>query len=77
MHARVGILPIFTDAELQRLTMPVLLLIGEKDVLRDAEKIVARMQTQLPYLTATVIPKGGHALLKTAVPILSFLETGE
>jgi len=35
---RVGVLPIFSDAELQRLTMPVLLLMGARDALRDAEK---------------------------------------
>jgi pimeloyl-ACP methyl ester carboxylesterase len=71
---RVGVIPIFTDAELQRLMMPVFLMIGDKDVLRDAKKIVTRMQTLLPQLKAVVVPKGGHALLNTTVPILSFLE---
>src|SRR5262249_60378935 len=39
---RIGVLPIFSDEELQRLTMPTLLLIGQKDALRDARKVAAR-----------------------------------
>lgn len=70
---RVGTLPLFTDAELRRLTMPVLLMIGAKDALRDAEKIVARMSRLVPGLTATIIPDGGHALLDTTGRILPFL----
>jgi pimeloyl-ACP methyl ester carboxylesterase len=74
---RVGAIPIFTDAELQRLVMPPFLMVGDKDVLRDAEKIVTRMQTLLPHLKAVIVPKGGHALLNTTTPILSFLEATE
>ena len=70
---RVGALPIFTDDELRRLTMPVLLMMGAKDTLRDAEKIVARMKEHVPHLTAIVIPNGGHALLNTPEQILPFL----
>lgn len=70
---RVGTLPIFTDAELAQLTMPVLLLIGARDALRDAAKITARMQSLMPQLTATIVPDGGHALLNTAPRILAFL----
>jgi pimeloyl-ACP methyl ester carboxylesterase len=70
---RLGTLPIFSDLELQCLTMPVLLLVGERDVLRDAEKISARMQKLVPYLTTIIIPKGGHALLNTTAHILPFL----
>ncbi len=70
---RVGALPIFTDLELQRLTMPVLLLMGAQDALRDANKIAARMRKLVPHLAVTVLPKGGHALLNTTAQILPFL----
>ncbi len=73
--ARIGVIPTFTDAELQRLTMPVLLLMGARDALRDAEKIAGRLQKLVPHLTAIVFPKGGHALLNTTAQSLSFLTT--
>jgi pimeloyl-ACP methyl ester carboxylesterase len=71
--ARVGVLPLFADAELQRLTMPVLLLMGTHDALRDAEKIVGRLQTLVPQLTSIILPGAGHALVNTTVQILPFL----
>jgi pimeloyl-ACP methyl ester carboxylesterase len=74
---RLGVLPIFSDEELKRLTMPVLLVIGAEDALRDAEKIVRRMKGLLPDLTAKIIPKAGHALINTTVQIMLFLTAGE
>lgn len=73
--ARVGILPLFTDAELRRLTMPVLLLMGGRDVMRDADQIVTRLRAFVPKLQYTLIPEGGHALLNTPPHILPFLGT--
>lgn len=73
---RLGVLPIFSDEELKRLTMPVLLAIGAEDALRDAEKIVNRVKGLLPDLTAVIIPKAGHALLNTTIQIMPFLTAG-
>ena len=70
---RIGVLPIFTDAELQRLTMPVLLLGGDQDALRDMHKIAARLQSNVPNLVVQIIPGGGHALIQTAGRVLAFL----
>jgi pimeloyl-ACP methyl ester carboxylesterase len=74
--SRTGVLPIFSDEELRRLTMPTLLLMGAADPMRDAEKIVARMQRLLPHLTAAVIPGAGHVLLYTTSWIVPFLAHG-
>lgn len=70
---RVGVLPLFTEAELQRLSMPVLLLLGARDALRDGQKISARMQGLVPRLTTVIIPEAGHALVNTPPHILPFL----
>jgi pimeloyl-ACP methyl ester carboxylesterase len=70
---RTGVVPLFTDQELGRLTMPVLLLGGGQDVIRDAGKIEARMQKLVPHLTSTVYPDAGHVLLDTTAPVASFL----
>jgi pimeloyl-ACP methyl ester carboxylesterase len=71
--ARVGVLPIFSDTELQRLTMPVQLVMGGRDALRDAEKIAARMKQLAPDLTTTIIPEAGHAVVNARAYILPFL----
>ncbi len=71
--ARVGILPIFSDKELKRLTMPTLLLGGSKDALRDLEKIAARMRSLVPQIAVTIIPGAGHALLNTPPHVMPFL----
>ena len=73
--SRIGVLPLFSDEELRRLTMPVLLLVGAEDALRDGRKIVGRMQELVPDLTATIIPGGGHALFDTTAQVLPFLAT--
>jgi pimeloyl-ACP methyl ester carboxylesterase/ribosomal protein S18 acetylase RimI-like enzyme len=70
---RVGALPIFSDEELRRLTMPTLLLAGAQDALRDSERIAARMRALAPHLTATIIPEAGHALYNTTAYIMPFL----
>jgi pimeloyl-ACP methyl ester carboxylesterase len=70
---RTGVAPLFTDQELGRLTMPVLLLGGGQDVIRDARKIADRMGRLVPHLTTTIFPDAGHVLLDTTAPIASFL----
>ncbi len=70
---RVGALPIFPDEELQRLKMPVLLIMGDRDALRDGKKISARLKKQGLYLSTIFVPGGGHALLNTSGLILSFI----
>jgi pimeloyl-ACP methyl ester carboxylesterase len=75
--SRVGVLPIFTNEQLRRLTMPVLLLMGAQDSLRPTEKIVARMQALLPQISTVILPKAGHVLYNTARHILPFLASTE
>ena len=74
---RIGVLPIFSDEELRRLTMPTLLLIGQEDALRDARKVAERMQKLVPELTAKIIPQAGHAIYNTTSHIMPFLAATE
>jgi pimeloyl-ACP methyl ester carboxylesterase len=59
--------------ELQRLTMPTLLLIGQEDALRDARKVADRMRKLVPELTAKIIPQAGHALYNTLGHTMPYL----
>jgi pimeloyl-ACP methyl ester carboxylesterase len=75
-RARMDRLPIFSDEELRRLTMPTLLLGGTKDALRDMESIAARLRTFVPQLDVVILPGAGHAVINTAGHVLSFLAPG-
>lgn len=75
--ARIGVLPIFTDEELQRLAMPVLLLGGTKDVIRDMDKIAARLRTFVSDFTVILVPGAGHALINTTSYVTGFLPAAE
>jgi pimeloyl-ACP methyl ester carboxylesterase len=74
---RIGLLPIFSDEELRRLTMPTMLLVGQDDALRDARKVAQRMRKFMPLLTTKIIPHAGHALLNTSSHIMPFLTAVE
>lgn len=65
--------PVFTDDELRRLTMPVLMLGGSGDIAFDNERTAARLQQLLPQVRVTIIPGAGHALLNTVDPVMEFL----
>jgi len=71
---RIGVLPIFTDEELRWLTMPVLLLGGTKDIMRDMPKIETRLREFVPHLSVKMLTGGGHALLSTRDHVMAFLE---
>lgn len=70
---RLGLLPRFTDEELERLTMPVLLVGGTKDVMRDMAQIEGRLRPLVPTLHVTLLPGGGHALIGTQDAVMGFL----
>lgn len=71
--SRVGALPTFSDAELARLTMPALLILGEQDALFPSAKIAARLQQLLPDLSVRLLPEKGHVLHGLADEIAPFL----
>ncbi len=64
---------IFLDAELQRLTMPVLLLTGSQDAVRNSLKMAERMRSLLPRCEHRDFPGMGHLLPGFAESALPFL----
>jgi pimeloyl-ACP methyl ester carboxylesterase len=65
--------PIFADAELRRLTMPVLLVAGARDALLPSEVTAARLRALLPNLTVRLLPEAGHVLHGLSAEVLPFL----
>lgn len=70
---RVGVLPQFTDDELRRLTMPVLLIGGTRDIIRDHAAIAARLSALLPRVSVETVQGAGHALLNSSRYAMPFL----
>jgi pimeloyl-ACP methyl ester carboxylesterase len=65
--------PLFSDDDLRRLTMPLLLIGGDKDGLREMHGIAARLGSLAPQLEVEIVPGAGHAIVNTAPRILQFL----
>lgn len=70
---RMEPLPVVSDADLERLTMPVLAVLGGKDELVDSEGVRRRLQTHAPRAEVRWVPEAGHVILGQSDAILAFL----
>ncbi|MDP3745412.1 MAG: alpha/beta hydrolase [Phenylobacterium sp.] len=66
-------IPAFSDAALARLTMPVLAIVGGKDVLLDSEGTRRRLAAHAPGADVRYLPEGRHVLPGQAQAIYDFL----
>lgn len=66
-------IPVFFDEQLRKLTMPVLCIAGENDVMLNSAQTAARIHALVPNADMQVIPGAGHALANTAYDITAFL----
>jgi pimeloyl-ACP methyl ester carboxylesterase len=74
---RTESLRIFNDEELKRLSMPVLLIGGDRDAIRDVKKIDGRMKKLVTKLTTVILPDRGHVLINLSDRIIPFLSGRE
>jgi pimeloyl-ACP methyl ester carboxylesterase len=72
---RIGKLPIFDARLLSRLTVPVMLVFGEKDYLLSAEKSIQNMRSAVPHARIDLLPDTGHIIVNQADRIMDFLST--
>jgi pimeloyl-ACP methyl ester carboxylesterase len=66
-------LPLFSDAQLQVLNMPVFFIDGEDDVIIDAKESAQRLSRLIPSAKIQLMPKCGHAITNAIEYILPFL----
>ena len=66
-------LPLFSDEELLRLTMPLLYFGGDRDALLDTKKAVARLAALLPQAEVLLLEDTGHAIIDKFEEIKDFL----
>lgn len=70
---RTETIPIFSDSELKRLTMPVALFAGGKDIMLDSFKTSERLSTLLPHTIIDVKKDAGHSIVKISDKVKVFL----
>ncbi len=70
---RFDTLPLFTEEELQRLNMPILMVAGAKDVIFPTDKTAARLQKLTPQVKTRILPEAGHVLYHLSPLVLPFL----
>lgn len=66
-------LPVFSDEALSGLAMPVLAVVGARDVMFDSEETTARLRRCVPRARVTLLPEAGHAILEQSDNVLAFL----
>ncbi|HWF08506.1 MAG TPA: alpha/beta hydrolase [Bryobacteraceae bacterium] len=72
-RTRMVKLPTFSDEALRRLTMPVLAIVGGRDVLLDSAGTKRRLERNAPRSEVVVLPEAGHVILGQTQRIVSFL----
>ncbi|KOX15768.1 alpha/beta fold hydrolase [Nocardiopsis sp. NRRL B-16309] len=66
-------LPRFGDQALGALTMPVLAIVGDRDLMFDSAESAARLHACVPHAQVRVLPGTGHAILGQGEAIAEFL----
>jgi len=66
-------IPVFDDATLTRLTMPTLVVVGDRDVMISSAETVRRLASTVPHADVRVLPGVGHLVQGQASAVLEFL----
>jgi len=66
-------LPIFPDAALAGLRMPILAIVGAKDTLIDSAGTQRRLARAAPHAQVVMLPEAGHFLTGQTARVLAFL----
>lgn len=70
---RMEEIPIYRDDEIKRLSMPVALFAGGKDIMLHSDKTADRLHKLLPHSDINVLPGEGHSITRLSDEIISFL----
>lgn len=70
---RMGKLPLSADSALQRLTMPVLAVVGQRERMFVSRKTQRRLAQVVPHATVIALPGAGHYLPRQLGAVLEFL----
>jgi len=77
LRPRMVKMPVFSDAALQRLTMPVMAIVGGRDVLLDSAGTKRRLERNVAHAEIRYLPDAGHLIAKQTAPVLEFLRRAQ
>jgi pimeloyl-ACP methyl ester carboxylesterase len=63
--------PVYSDEELQRIQTPMLLLIGDYEVIYNPERVIRRATKWVAGLHAEIIPNANHNAQVTAADVVN------
>ncbi|MDH2430588.1 alpha/beta fold hydrolase [Sphaerisporangium sp. TRM90804] len=66
-------LPVFSDAALRGLSMPVLVIAGERDAMLDSGETARRLADAVPHAKVRLLPGVGHSVLGQTEVVLAHL----
>lgn len=72
-NLRTEVVPIYSDDELASLKMPLLVYVGEKDVMLDSKQTLERMNRLVPSAKVNMLKGFGHVIIGLKTEILEFL----
>lgn len=75
-RTRMVKLPTFSDQMLQRLRMPVLAIVGGRDVLLDSAGTKRRLERNVPHAEIVFLPESGHVIQGQTATVMEFLNRG-
>jgi pimeloyl-ACP methyl ester carboxylesterase len=67
--------PVVDDDALRRATMPLLVVLGARDLIIDSRRTAERLSRLVPSATVRVLPDAGHLLPSQTAQIMEFLTT--
>jgi pimeloyl-ACP methyl ester carboxylesterase len=75
--ARTSPIPTFTDRMLLTVKVPVMAIVGGKDVIFDSDATKRRLETCARDVQVKYLPEAGHGLVDSTAPVLEFLLPAE
>ena len=66
-------LPVFSDDALRRLTMPLLAIVGGRDVLLASRETKQRLERHAPHAEVVYLPEAGHLITGQTAKVIEFL----
>ena len=76
-HRRMEALPIFTDAALAQLEIPLLALLGARDIVLDSGETQQRLERRVSGARVVRLEAAGHGIFGQGGTILDFLRSAE
>jgi pimeloyl-ACP methyl ester carboxylesterase len=70
---RTGKLPVFSDKALRALGMPMLAIVGAKDVLLNSQQTKSRLERNVENADVRLLPDAGHLILGQTKAVAEFL----